>query len=150
LGGSGVKGFGLGGSLGNENLKWEMTSEWNFGLDFGLFQNRISGNLDVYFRRTTDLIFQKQVAQVNGYSSILQNIGTTQNRGFEVTINSVNLSNKDFSWKTNFTFSLNRNKIIDLDGTKTDDLANRRFIGHPMNVYYDVKQIGIWQEDEKD
>lgn len=150
LGGSGNKGFGLGDSLGNEDLKWEMTSEWNFGLDFGFFNNRLSGMVDVYFRKTTDLIFQRQVADVNGYRSILENIGTTQNRGVEFTLNSVNISKRDFTWKTNIVFSLNRNKILDLDGTKTDDLANRRFIGYPMNVYYDVKQIGIWQEWEKD
>lgn len=150
LGGSGNKGFGLGDSLGNEDLKWEMTSEWNLGLDFGFFKNRLSGMVDVYFRKTTDLIFQRQVADVNGYRSILENIGTTQNRGVEFTLNSVNISKKDFTWKTNIVFSLNRNKILDLDGTKTDDLANRRFIGYPMNVYYDVKQIGIWQEWEKD
>lgn len=150
LGGSGDKGFGLGGSLGNENLRWEMTSEWNFGLDFGFMKNRLSGAVDVYFRKTTDLIFQRQVADLNGYKSILQNIGTTQNRGVEFTINSVNVSKRDFTWKTGLVFSLNRNKILDLDGTKTDDLANRRFIGQPMNVYYDVKQEGIWQEWEKD
>lgn len=150
LGGSGIKGFGLGGSLGNENLKWEMTSEWNAGLDFGFLANRLTGMVDVYFRKTTDLIFQRQVADLNGYNSILQNIGTTQNRGVEFTINSVNIDKRNFKWKTNLVFSLNRNKILDLDGTKTDDLANRRFIGKPMNVYYDVKQAGIWQEWEKD
>lgn len=150
LGGSGIKGFGLGGSLGNENLKWEMTSEWNAGLDFGFLANRLTGMVDVYFRKTTDLIFQRQVADLNGYNSILQNIGTTQNRGVEFTLNSVNIDKRNFKWKTNLVFSLNRNKILDLDGTKTDDLANRRFIGKPMNVYYDVKQAGIWQEWEKD
>lgn len=150
LGGSGIKGFGLGGSLGNENLKWEMTSEWNAGLDFGFLANRLTGMVDVYFRKTTDLIFQRQVADLNGYNSILQNIGTTQNRGVEFTLNSVNIDKRNFKWKTNLVFSLNRNKILDLDGTKTDDLANRRFIGKPMNVYYDVRQAGIWQEWEKD
>lgn len=150
LGGSGIKGFGLGGSLGNENLKWEMTSEWNAGLDFGFLANRLTGMIDVYFRKATDLIFQRQVADLNGYNSILQNIGTTQNRGVEFTLNSVNIDKRNFKWKTNLVFSLNRNKILDLDGTKTDDLANRRFIGKPMNVYYDVKQAGIWQEWEKD
>lgn len=150
LGGSGVKGFGLGGSLGNRNLKWEMTSEFNYGLDFGFLNNRISGAIDVYFRETSDLIFQRQVANVNGYNNVLQNIGTTQNKGVEFSLNSVNISQRDFTWKTNLTFSLNRNKIVDLDGTKTDDLANRRFIGQPINVYYDVEQNGIWQLEEKE
>ncbi|NDV95276.1 TonB-dependent receptor [Dysgonomonas sp. 521] len=150
FGASGVKGFGVGGSLGNKNLKWEMTSEWNYGVDFGFLNGRINGAVDVYFRKTKDLIFQKQVANVNGYSSILENIGSTSNKGVEFTINSQNIVTKDFSWTTNLTFSLNKNKIVDLDGTKTDDLANRRFIGHPINVYYDVEQAGIWQEHEKE
>lgn len=148
--GSGEKGFGLQNSLGNSDLKWEMTSEWNVGLDFGFFNNRLSGTFDAYFRKTEDLIFERQVADVNGYSSILQNIGTTQNRGIELSLNTVNLQKKDFNWRTNFTFSMNRNKILDLDGTKTDDLANRRFIGRPMDVYYDVRQVGIWQAWEKE
>lgn len=150
LGGSGLKGFGLGGSLGNRNLKWEMTSEFNYGLDFGFLNDRISGSIDVYFRKTSDLIFQRQVANVNGYGSVLQNIGATSNRGVELSLNTVNISTKDFTWKANLTFSLNKNKIVDLDGSKTDDLANRRFIGHPINVYYDVEQGGIWQMEEKD
>ncbi len=150
FGEEGIKGFGLTDVLGNEDLRWEMTAEYNLGLDYGFLGNRIKGSIDIYSRKTTDLIFQRQIADVNGYSSIMQNIGTTQNRGIEFSLNTVNISKKNFSWSTSLTFSLNRNKILDLDGTKTDDLANRRFIGYPMNVYYDVEQIGIWQEWEKE
>ena len=150
FGGTGEKGFGVGSSIGNNDLRWEMTSEYNYGLDFGFFDNRISGTLDIYDRKTSDLIFQRQVAAVNGYSSILQNIGSTSNKGVELSLNTVNITKKNFTWKTNLTFSKNKNAIIDLDGTKTDDLANRRFIGQPINVYYDVESAGIWQEDEKD
>ncbi len=150
MGGNGQKGFGLGSSLGNEDLKWEMTSEYNVGLDYGFLNNRVSGSVDVYDRETSDLIFQRQIANVNGFSSILQNIGTTGNRGIELGLNTVNISKPNFSWRTDLTFSLNRNRIIDLDGTKKDDLANRRFIGEPIHVYYDVEQAGIWQLDEKE
>ena len=148
--GTGAYGFGLGSTLGNNNLMWEMTAEWNLGLDFGFLNNRITGSVDVYDRQTTGLIFERQVAKLNGYNSILQNIATTQNRGVEFTLNTVNVSTRDFLWRTATVFSLNRNKILDLDGTKTDDLGNRRFIGYPMNVIYDVRQIGIWQEEEAD
>jgi len=150
FGGTGQKGFGLGGSIGNNDLKWEMTAEYNYGLDFGLFNNRISGTLDIYDRTTSGLIMQRQVASLNGYSSILQNIGSTSNKGVELSLNTVNVAKKNFTWKTNFTFTKNKNAILDLDGTKTDDLANRRFIGHPINVYFDVQSAGIWQEEEKD
>ncbi len=150
IGGSGLKGLGLSSRLGNPDLRWEMTEEWNLGLDYGFLDNRINGSVDLYTRKTTDLIMERQVAQLNGYRSIWQNIATTQNRGIEVSLNTINISKKNFTWSTNLTFSLNRNKILDLDGSKTDDLANRRFIGKPMNVIYDVAQEGIWQEWEKD
>ncbi|MDR2448979.1 MAG: TonB-dependent receptor [Prevotellaceae bacterium] len=149
LGGNGQKGFGTGSALGNKDLKWEMTSEFNYGLDFGFLNSRISGSVDVYFRTTKDLIFQKQIAHVNGYESVLENVGSTSNHGVELTINTENISTRDFRWNTNLTFSLNKNKILDLDGTKTDNLANRWFIGHPMQVYYDVEQAGIWQLNEE-
>jgi TonB-linked SusC/RagA family outer membrane protein len=147
---NGQKGFGTGNSLGNKNLKWETTSEWNYGMDFSFLNNRIVGAVDVYFRTTEDLIFQKQVADINGYGSVLENVGSTANRGVELTLNTQNIVNHDFNWTTNLTFSLNKNKILDLDGTKTDNLANRWFIGYPMQVYYDVEQAGIWQLSEKD
>ena len=150
FGGTGLKGFGLGSSIGNQSLRWEKTSEFNFGVDFGLFNNRLSGTLDVYSRKTSDLIMQRQVAALNGYTSILQNIGSTSNKGVELSLNTINMSIKKFTWKTNFTFSMNKNAIIDLDGTKTDDLANRRFIGQPINVYFDVESAGIWQQEEKE
>lgn len=147
---SGTNGFGTNSSKGNSNLEWEMTSEYNMGLDFGFFKNRISGTVDIYHRVTDGLIFNRSISTVNGYSSIYQNIGTTQNRGIELTLNTVNVNAKDFTWKSTLTFSLNRNKIIDLYGDKTDDLGNRWFIGKPINVIYDYKQIGIWQADEAD
>ena len=125
-----------------------MTSEHNIGLDFGFFNNRISGSIDVYSRTTNDLIFNKAVGSVNGFNSIYENIGTTTNKGIEIGLNTVNISNQDFYWKSKFSFSLNRNKIKDLYGDKKDDLGNRWFIGKPINVIYDLKQIGIWQESE--
>lgn len=143
-------GFGIGDEKGNANLKWEMTSEFNVGLDFGFIDSRISGTIDVYSRKTKDLILKRAVSTVNGYSSVYQNIGTTSNKGIELGLNSTNLSGKDFFWKTNFTFSLNRNRINDLYGDKQDDLGNRWFIGHPISVIYDYKQLGVWQEEEAD
>ncbi len=148
--GTGVNGFGVGARKGNMDLKWEMTSEWNYGIDFGFFNNRINGTIDIYNRTTRDLIFARSVSSINGYNSILENVGTSSNKGIELGLNTVNVSKSDFSWKTNLTFSLNRNKIIDLYGNKQDDLANRWFIGQPMSVIYDLEQIGVWQEEEKE
>ena len=97
----------------------------------------------MYNRTTKDLIFARSVGNLNGYGSILENIGTSSNKGVEIGLNTVNISKKDFTWKTNLTFSLNRNKIVDLYGDKKDDLANRWFIGQPMKVIYDLEKVGI-------
>ncbi|WP_221929460.1 SusC/RagA family TonB-linked outer membrane protein [Saccharicrinis carchari] len=149
FGSNGVNGFGISNVRGNENLKWEMTSEYNVGLDFGLLNNRVSGTMDAYTRETDGLIFNRAVGSLNGYSSVYQNIGKTSNKGIELTLNTVNISKNDFYWKTNLTFSLNRNKIEELYGDNQDDLGNRWFIGEPVSVIYDLKHLGIWQADEE-
>lgn len=150
FGGTGFNGFGIGSTKGNSDLTWEMTSEYNLGLDLGFFKNKISATIDVYSRKTEGLIFNRSISAVNGYTSIYQNIGTTSNKGVEFNLNTVNISTKDFKWTSRVTFSLNRNKIVDLYGDKTDDLGNRWFIGQSINAVYNYKQIGIWQEDEAD
>lgn len=142
-------GFGVGNEMGNKNLKWEMTSEYNLGIDYGFFNSRINGTIDVYSRTTEDLILQRSVSNVNGYSSVYQNIGTTSNKGIELGLNTVNISGSDFSWRSNLTFSLNRNEIVDLYGDKMDDLGNRWFVGEPISVVYDLNQLGIWQVEEE-
>lgn len=149
FGDQGNVGFGLGNEIGNPALKWEMTSEINAGLDFGFLKNRIKGTLDVYKRITNDLIFERKVATLNGFNSILENVGSTSNQGVELGLSTVNVSKKNFSWKTDLTFSKNVNKIRDLYGDKTSDIANRWFIGQPMRVIYDYKFLGIWQQSEK-
>ena len=150
FGDAGAIGFGRGNEIGNPNLKWEMTSEVNLGLDFGFLHNRIKGSLDIYDRTTKDLIFERKVANINGYSSYLENVGSTGNKGIELGLSTINIAHKNFSWKTDLTFSRNKNRIIDLYGDKNDDVANRWFIGQPMRVIYDYNFQGIWQQDEKD
>ncbi len=148
FGDKGENGFGFGGSRADKDLRWEMSSELNFGLDFGFFNNRLSGTLEVYSKETKDLILNRKVSSLNGYSDYTQNIGRVSNKGVEVAINSVNISKPHFTWRTDLSFSLNRNAIKDLWGDKKDDVANRWFIGQPIGVYYDLKQLGIWQEEE--
>lgn len=149
-GGKGENGFGTSDRRGNKDLRWEMTSEWNYGLDFGFLNNRINGSIDIYNRTTRDLIFARSVGSINGYTSILENVGTTSNKGIELGLNTTNIMTGNFSWRTNFTFSRNRNKIVDLYGNKQDDLANRWFIGKPINVIYDLEQVGVWQLEDKE
>lgn len=131
--------------VGNPNLKWETSETLNIGLDFGFLNNRLSGNIDFYVSNTKDLLMSRTVPYMNGYKSIMDNIGKTRNVGIEVALNSINIQTPNFTWKTGVNFSLNRDKIIDLRGDGKDDVANSWFIGEPVRSYYDYNVIGTWQ-----
>lgn len=135
-------------TLSNPDLTWERTREWNLGTDFGLFNNRISGEVNVYDRLSLDLLLERKLAVPTGWSSILDNVGSVSNKGLEVQLRTINIRKEDFSWETNFIFSTNKNRIVDLYGAKEDDVANRWFIGQPVNVIYAMVFDGIWQRDE--
>lgn len=135
--------------VGNPNLKWETTETFNFGLDFGFLNNRLSGNIDFYVSNTKDLLMSRTVPYMNGYKSIMDNIGKTRNVGIEVALNSINIETKNFTWKTGVNFSLNRDKIVDLRGDGKDDIANSWFIGEPVRSYYDYNVVGTWQLNDQ-
>ncbi len=137
-----------GDGVGNPNLKWETTYSTNLGLDFQLFNNRLGGTIDAYLSKTKDLLMTRTVPIMNGYNRIWDNIGATQNKGIEVTLNSANVKGENFQWNTTAVFSLNRDKIVELRGDGIDDIANNWFIGQPLRVFYDYKMIGVWQNGE--
>lgn len=148
-GGTATNGAYLGNDgIGNPNLKWETTNSLNFAVDFSVFNSRLSGTIEVYEARTHDLLMKRDVPMMNGYGTIYDNVGKTRNRGIEIILNSTNIKTPDFTWDTGVTFSLNRDKIIDLRGDKLDDITNKWFIGKPLRVYYDYKVVGIWQEGD--
>ena len=134
--------------MGNSGLGWETTKTFNIGIDFGILNNRINGNIDFYTSKTTDLLLQRNLPKISGYSNVYMNMGETANKGLEITINSKNIVTKDFTWGTNLVWSWNKNEIKDLYGDKQDDLGNRWFIGEPISVIYDYVMEGIWQKDE--
>lgn len=134
--------------MGNSNLSWETTKTFNVGLDFGLLNNRINGNLDIYTSTTTGLLLKRNLPKVSGFSDVYANMGKTANKGVEFTVNSKNIVTKDFTWGTTLVFSWNQNRIKDLYGDGKDDLGNSWFIGQPIGVIYDYDMVGIWQEDE--
>jgi TonB-linked SusC/RagA family outer membrane protein len=134
--------------LGNEELTWETTKSFNIGVDFGLFNNRLAGTVETYISNTYDLLLQRQLPNITGFSNVWANIGQTENRGVEVTLNSHNIVQKDFRWSTGLVFATNKNKIVDLYGDGLDDVGNGWFIGQPISVIYDYQMIGIWQADE--
>lgn len=132
----------------NPNLKWETSKTVNVGIDFSLFNRRLSGSIDLYLVKTSDLLMSRTVPYMNGYKSIMDNIGKTENKGIEISLNSINMQNESFTWTSNLNFSLNRDKIVDLRGDGKDDITNKWFIGEPLRVFYDYNVIGTWQEDE--
>lgn len=134
--------------MGNSDLKWESTSTLNLGIDFGLLNNRIGGTVEVYQSKTSNLLLSRQIPSISGYTSILDNIGATQNRGIEVTLNTHNIASKNFNWTTNLNFSANKNKITRLYGDNKDDIGNKWFIGKSLGAVYDYAMTGIWQQGD--
>jgi TonB-linked SusC/RagA family outer membrane protein len=144
-------------SIGNANLGWETTEAWNMGFESALLDNRLFIDLDVYFSRTYDQIFNRTIPVMTGFSSMYSSMGEVKNRGFEATIRSVNIRNKDLNWTTGITFWINRNKLIHLygedldgDGKEDDDIGNSLFIGKSVKSIFGYKQDGIVQVGDKD
>lgn len=140
--------------LGAPTLGWELSKKSNFGLDFGIFDSRISGDINYYVTNTSDLLLARTISAVHGIGSITQNIGKTQNKGLELSINSRNIVGNKFTWSTSGNIAFNKNKIVSLygikdnDGNEVDDIANKWFIGQPIGVNYDYVLLGVWQLDE--
>ncbi len=142
-------GFGFRPSgLANPDLRWETSATANIGLDFALWDDRLAGSFELYQTNTTDLLLQRVIPITSGFNSVLENVGETQNRGFEFSVTSRNVSKNDFSWTTTLNLYGNREEIVDLFGNKEDDIGNQWFIGEPLTVWYDHEKIGIWQQDE--
>jgi TonB-dependent starch-binding outer membrane protein SusC len=134
----------------NPDLGWERTSQTNLGLDFGLFRGRLSGSLEVYEQKTSDLLLSKSLPAVSGYVTKVENIGKTRNRGIEITLSGTPIQKKDFSWDVDLNWTKNDEEILELINGKQDMLTNGWFIGQPTQVFYQYKNAGIWGSDSKD
>lgn len=136
------------GTMANKDLKWESTSQYNLGLDFAFFNNRIRGYLDIYKSHTNDLLMSRNIPSITGFTRINFNVGKTENRGFDFTLSSTNIAKSDFTWNTDLSLSTNRDKIVELYAGKNDAPELNFFIDEPLFVYYDLKKIGIWQTSD--
>ncbi len=149
--------------MANPTLQWEKTKSWNFALDFGFLNDRITGTMEFYTMNTNDMIMSQPLPVFTGFNNITTNLGQVNNTGFEFSLNTVNIKQKNFEWNTTFNFSYNKNKIkhlfyeyenvLDANGNvigqkESDYTANGWFIGKPINQIWDYKVIGIWQNDE--
>lgn len=135
-------------TLPNKLLSWEKTTQYNLAVDFDLFKGRISGSLDFYKSKTNDLILKKSIASINGYTKSFDNVGSTKNKGIDLTINTVNVKSHDLTWESTLNFSMSKDEIVKLDNG--DMIPERFFIGQRNGVAYDFVKQGIWQNTPED
>ena len=148
-GGAPAYGYGING-ITNTLLTWEKTREINVGLDFGFLNNRISGSIDWYNKVSRDLLMEQLTPLELGSSTgaMMNNVGKVKNTGVEISLSTVNVQTKDFYWSTTFSFAKNKNEILELNGGKEDLVANKWFIGQPIDVIYDYEYAGVCTAEE--
>lgn len=135
--------------LPNAALGWEYSETWNFGLDFTLFNGRLSGTMEYYVQNTKDLLMGIGLPSTSGVSSYMANIGETQNKGFELSLNGTILENRNgWTWDAGVNLYVNHNKLVALASGQKRDETNNWFKGHPIDVIYDFEKIGLWQEGD--
>jgi TonB-linked SusC/RagA family outer membrane protein len=152
FGGRNVTGFPPRGVV-NPALTWERTRELNMGLDYGFFNGRIIGSVDVYNKLSEGLLMERELPLETGSGTLIDNVGSVRNRGVELSLRTFNIQTPNVTWSTSFNFARNKNEIVELYGGSVtqaigDDYA--WFVGEPINVNYNYVFDGIWQEDERD
>ena len=137
-------------SLPNPELGWEYSKTWNFGLDFSFFNGRLSGSFEYYTQKTNDILLSVKLPDTSGVSSYTGNIGKTQNKGWEFSLNGIIIDNKNgWNWEAGINVYQNRNKLVELASGADRDEGNLWFVGHPIDVIYDYEYVGLWQKGEE-
>ncbi len=134
--------------MANIDLGWERTKQWNIGLDFGFINNRISGSVDYYHNKTTDLILATTIPSLTGYTSTFANVGETSGWGVDLQLNAIPVKTKDFEWNTSLTWTIDRNRVDKLNNGVKENVNDCLFVGEEIGVYYDYVYDGIWKTSE--
>ena len=157
LGGLGIRNYNFGStykagyyvnSLPNPELGWEFSKTWNFGLDFSFFNGRLSGSFEYYIQKTNDILLNVKLPDTSGVSGFTGNIGNTENKGWEFSLNGIIIDNKNgWNWEAGLNLYQNRNKLTKLATDDPDgrDEGNLWFVGYPIDVIYDYEYVGLWQ-----
>ena len=148
----GARTIGVGISrLANPDLRWEKTHQVDAGMELGLFNGRVSVEMDVYRKLTTDMLLSAPVPSSSGYTTVTRNVGSMENRGFEFALNTTNIASNDFTWSTNFNISINKNEVKALTGG-ADIFSGRGVIreGEPVGSFFGYVRMGTWSTDEAD
>lgn len=135
-------------AMANKDLTWEKTTQYNIGVDYSVLNGRISGVLDFYTSRTTDLLMEMTIPSLNGYTNTYANVGKTSNIGLDLTLNTVNVKTRSFEWSTSINAAWQKDKIDELANGKEDDINNSWFIGQALGVIYGYQSAGIWKEED--
>lgn len=154
INGERVSGIGIS-RMANPNLKWEKNSQFDMGLEIGLFDDRISFEGDIYYRKSEDMLLNAPVPLTSGYATLIRNIGSMENQGIELALSTVNISKSDFIWSTDFNISMNRNEVLHLTGGQDivqggNPVTGNRIIreGESINSFYGYIQLGTWNTDQ--
>lgn len=138
-------------NIGNADLRWENSEEFNVGLNFGFFNNRVLVDAEFYNKVTNNLIQEVALPTSVGFGTVTANVGKLLNRGVEISLNTVNMDKGGVRWTSTINFSTNHNEILELyGGTITRDIANKLFVGESLRTNYYYKFDGIWQLDEEE
>ncbi|TKD63412.1 TonB-dependent receptor [Flavobacterium sp. ASW18X] len=157
LNGAEVPGLTLG-RPSNPNLQWETTTSFDLALEASLFGGRIFTEFNYYYKETNDLLLDVTIPRQTGFTSQLQNVGALKNKGWELLLNSTNISNEDFSWNSTLTLASNKNEILDLGGQEFIDLVvdpiigsgnTRLIVGESVPVFTGVNYLGTWKSQEE-
>ncbi len=144
-------------AINNPNLTWESKSQTNIGLDLGLFEDRVNLTVDAYHKKTEDMLVNIPISSQSGYNRQWRNVGSVENKGLEIAINTVNVNTDKFRWQTSFNISFNRNKVLDLGNNEYlpvtvsgGYLSNpgRIIVGQPIGIMYGLVFDGIYQLDD--
>lgn len=148
-------------NLGNQNLKWESTAQFDIGYDLVLFKNRVDLTVDVYRKTVSDLLLKANMPWITGYSTAYKNIGKLQNQGLELSLNTINISAGAFKWQSNFNISFNQNKVLSLANNEEFLLSNVNWqpqfntafpyiarLEEPSSQFFGVIWDGIYQQED--
>jgi TonB-linked SusC/RagA family outer membrane protein len=148
---AGDRGYaGVGGQapsqIGNPDLRWETNTQFDIGFDFGFFNNRLTGEIDYYNRRSDDLLLRVNIPTSTGFGSVVRNLGSLENKGVEFVLNTQNLVG-EFKWSTSLNVAFNRNRVLNINGQIIEGgigrLPNRAMEGQALGVFFGVEYAGV-------
>ncbi|KKM92726.1 hypothetical protein LCGC14_1215610, partial [marine sediment metagenome] len=137
--------------MANPDLRWEKTEQVDAGVELGLFDNRVSLEVDLYRKLTSDMLLDAPVPATSGFTNVYRNVGSMENKGLEVNLNTINVDNEVFGWNTNFNISVNKNEVVALSGGSDIFLGSTLIrVGEPVSTFFGYIDEGTWNTSEAD